>query len=153
MRLRGSKGGVPPRKDEGPIWPFGKKLIPTGSVEISLHCHKHWDFIIAAPREYFRDNYQGLQSICRNPLMMTKVSAYEEYQPPIATAAELDHIDFIGGLTELQELKRMMFMEVWGARYSDYLNSLSQQQQQATGRSEACVRHSSTPCWPSMPLS
>ena len=92
MSQKGSEGGAPPRKDEGAKGSLGKMAIPEGLVEISHDCHKNWDNIIIALKDYFRDKYQDLESICQNPMMMTITPAYWVYEAPVATEEQLAKI-------------------------------------------------------------
>ena len=92
MSQKGSKGGAPPRKDEGANGSLEKRIIPAGLVEISHDCHKQWDSIIAKLKAYCRDNYQDLKLICQDPMKVTVASAYRKHLPPMATEAELEVI-------------------------------------------------------------
>ena len=68
MSQKGSKGGAPPRKDEGANGSLEKRIIPAGLVEISHDCHKQWDSIIPKLKAYCMDNFQDLKSICQDPM-------------------------------------------------------------------------------------
>ena len=123
MSQDGSKGG--PRKDEGAKGSLGKRAIPEGLVEISHDCHKNWDNIIIALKDYFRDKYQDLESICQDPMTMTIAPAYWVYEAPVATEEQLAKIkkeaDPTGNLNKL-------FMGAFSSTHSAYLKLAGQQQ-------------------------
>jgi hypothetical protein len=124
MSQKGSKGGVPPRKDEGANGTLEKRTIPAGLVEISHDCHKQWDSIIAKLKAYCRDSYQDLQSICQDPMKVTVAPAYRKHLPPMASEAELEAIRKENDPTGD---KNKIFMGLLSGRNNQYLKLLTQQ--------------------------
>ena len=92
MSQKDSKGGAPPRKDEGANGSLEKKIISAGLIEISHDCLKQWDSIITKLKAYCRNNYQDLKSICQDPMKVTVAPAYRKHLSPMATEAELEAI-------------------------------------------------------------
>ena len=121
MSFKGSKGGAPPRKDEGANGSLEKRTIPAGLIEISHDCHKQWDSIIAKLKAYCRDNYQDLQSICQDPMKVTVASAYRKHLPPMA------ELEAIRKENDPSGYKNKIFMGLLSGRNNQYLKFLTQQ--------------------------
>ena len=125
MSQKGSKGGAPPRNDEGVKGPLGRKPIPEGLIEISHDCHTDWDYIMALLKDYFRDKYQDLESICQDPMTMTIAPEYWVYEPPKATEREL------AAITKEKDPtgdKNKIFMGLLSGRNSHYIKLVGQQE-------------------------
>jgi hypothetical protein len=72
----------------------GLRIRPEELPEITHNCWKEWDEILMILKEYFRRNFQDLESICPDPMRITEAPAYVDYPPPTLDA------DAIGELTD-----------------------------------------------------
>ena len=115
------KKGDPSVKKES----AGKKSRPAGLPEITHECIKEWDDISADLKEYFRENYQDLQSILPDPVCITLIPGYKQYLRPHIEEAEVQAIlpeNDPGGINKL------LFMGHWSGQNAVYLKAVQQQQ-------------------------
>ena len=85
MSQRGEKGAAQPRVEKGinheKMTP-GDGTRPVSLSELTHNGLKEWDDTMLKQKEYMRANYQDLQSICPDPMMLTicsEESYYSQY--------------------------------------------------------------------------
>ena len=77
MSQKGQKEGGQSRKDGSEKGANGKKSKPAELPEITHDCHEDWDEIMVTLKEYLRENYDDKESICQDPMRVTKLPAYK----------------------------------------------------------------------------
>ena len=89
------------RNEKGAAAPKTSEKIPTKTAlqslrtrpeelpEITHDCWQDWDEILMTLKEYFRKNFQDLESICPDPMLLTELPAYVNYPLPALSETEM----------------------------------------------------------------
>ena len=70
----------------------GARLKPVELPDIAHNGWKEWDDTLLGLKEYFRANFQDLESICPDPMKLTIQPAYKVYRLPEIGDAELEFL-------------------------------------------------------------
>ena len=80
MSQRGEKGAAQPRSEKGGKTEkstIGDGLRPESLPEIAHNGWKEWDDNMLILKEYMRVNFQDLESICPDPMILALKPKYE----------------------------------------------------------------------------
>ena len=121
-----AKEAATPRADEKgqKSATFSLRTKPEELPEIKHNCYMEWDDILNCLKEYFRHNFQDMESICPDPMLLTDIPAYATYQEPILEAADLQ------GLTEAsdpQGIHKQTVLIVYKTKLAAYMHKLDKQ--------------------------
>ena len=93
MSQRGEKGAAQSKSEKGEkreSSAIADGLRPESLPEITHNGWKEWDDTMLKLKEYMRINFQDLQTICPDPMLLTIRPAYKVYdfKPPNSTLLE-----------------------------------------------------------------
>ena len=95
MSKQGEKGAAQSKSEKAEKTTTGDGVKPESLPEITHNGWKEWDDNIQRLKEYMRVNFQDLESICPDPMMLSLKSAYEVYlfsEPDFTALEGLDEI-------------------------------------------------------------
>ena len=127
MSAKGSKGGLPPRKEEPEIGSLGR--LREGLPEIGHDSFKDWEPILYKLWEKLREHTQDLQSIIQDQLKLTLVPSYKVYIFPEVTNEMMDQL---APEKDPMGIKRMLFQGRWNSQNQAYLKKIDRQEQDKT---------------------
>jgi hypothetical protein len=76
---------------------FSLRTKPEELPEITHNCYMEWDDIMMALKEYCRQYFQDMESICQDLMRISEKPAYVRYEEPILDAADLQGLDEVSG--------------------------------------------------------
>ena len=91
MDKRNEKGDAPKTSEKIPTKTALQSLRtrPEELPEITHDCWQQWDEILMTLKEYFRKNFQDLESICPDPMRLWELPAYVDYPLPALSQTEV----------------------------------------------------------------